>query len=317
MNYYLSTKIDKLNIIALMQQVYPAYSYNETFFDWQYTKNPYKKAKIFVAEKEGKIIGMYACVPHIILKNNKTYPIWRVQEVMIHADYRKQGIFEGLMAYAQNRIHWSYKDIFWAFPNEKSFSHFLKQGFFIHSKVIFWEYKTEDKTTNISLSYDIKEKQNFDFIQENRYLFLVKSENKYLNLLKEEKYLTWRYIQKNKEAYFIYTIYKNKELKGYMVIKKYINKENESSLHICELQAINDEIEIIESLLFFAITQKKKHNTEILNTFASSFNMEIALKNLFFVSKQTDKNIVFWAADSSKKEIASKIRFSLGDNDIF
>lgn len=316
-NYYLSDSTDKQAILALMQSCYPDYLYNQNYFQWQYLDNPTGEAKIFLAAVNGRVIGQYVLVPHLL----EDYRLWRVQDVMIHPHYRKQGIFYELMDFACKGQHWTSQDLFWAFPNESSFPFFLKQGFSIHSKVCFWELTSSSRAPE--LSYTQTEayatcipQKDFSFVDS---IFFTER-NDYVCINKSASFLTWRYLQKPLTQYEIFSIEENECAIGYLVLKKYTNAEKETSLHICELRVKDDDYDAIKYAILFAMSIKKQENAQILNTFASSPTMERVLVELCFVQKQTDRNIVFHYGRDRTMPCpyqASEIMFSLGDNDIY
>lgn len=313
-SFQLSTFLDKQNILALMQNVYPAYSYDNTFFDWQYLRNPNGEAKIFVAKDEEKIIGMYALIPNKFIYNDIPYFIWRVQDVMMNDEYRNQGLFFKLMTYSHSSIHWTKQDLFWAFPNENSYPSFKKYGFSDHSPYTLWEYTKKDINILPHNEYIIQEEKNFNSISDSFLNKFYKNKD-YTNLYKDKNYLQWRYLAKEGTLYQIYSISDSNEIVGFFVLKKYINSSNDINLHICELMANNDTV--LQDALLFCIEQKIKLNALMLNTFIIDPSMQMLLPTLGFEARNTGRKVVFHPGSSDKDFISSSLYFSLGDNDIF
>lgn len=317
LSFQLATSQEKDKILALMQKIYPTYRYNAAFFEWEYLQNPVGKAKTFIAKEGDKIIGKYSLTPHLLIENKQHYHIWRIQNVMIDPDYRKQGIFFQLMSYAHDAQHWTNQDVFWGFPNEKSFPYFEKYGFEIPHSYIFWAHEGNICESKQNSKYVIEEEFNFSFLTNELLLSLYENAGNYLNIVKDKNYLTWRYIDKKDTKYEIYTLIENEAIIGYFVLKKYINADNQTSLHICELKIKADKQTAIAFCLAFCIEKKVSYEAKILNTFLIFPDMQAILENLGFVKQETGRKIIFWKGLCENEAIQHKIYFSLGDNDIF
>lgn len=316
-SFHIATKDEKHNILALMQKIYPTYNYNNAFFEWEYLQNPVGKAKIFLAKDGKKVIGKYSLTPHMLVEKGKRFVIWRIQNVMIDPDYRKQGIFFQLMSYAHDLQHWTSKDIFWGFPNEKSFPYFEKYGFESQARYTFWEYEGDSVAESNVQHFHIKSENDFHFLNDELFSYTFKYKKDYLNIVKDERYLTWRYNKKPDTQYEIYTIAENEEIIGYFVLKKYTNTENQISLHICELEIKDNNTAALMFSLNFCIAKKRDYHAFLLNTFLIFPDMQAILENCGFVKKDTTRKVIFLNGLYNNDSIKHKLYFSLGDNDIF
>ncbi len=316
-SFQIATSQEKDNILALMQKIYPTYSYNQAFFEWEYLQNPVGKAKIFIAKDKHKIIGKYSLTPHLLIENKQYYYIWRIQNVMIDPDYRKQGIFFELMSYAHDLQHWTNQDVFWGFPNQNSFPYFQKYGFEVQNTYTFWVHEGDAFPSKSNTNYLVKEESDFSFFTNEIFLSFYENEENSINLVKDKNYLTWRYIDKKDAKYEIYTIRQKEDIVGYFVLKKYTNAANQVSLHICELKVKEHNKTATGFCLAFCIEKKISYQAKILNTFLVFPAMQEILENLGFVKQETDRKVIFWKGLCENEAIQHKLHFSLGDNDIF
>ena len=62
---------DKASVLDLMNLIYPRYSYDDAFFNWQYLDNPAGKAKIFLSQSGRSVIGMYTLIPNDLISEKK------------------------------------------------------------------------------------------------------------------------------------------------------------------------------------------------------------------------------------------------------
>ena len=233
---------------------------------------------------------------------------------MVHPGYRQKGNFFELMKTAHKDNCWTHTDIFFAFPNDNSYRTFEKYGYTLHSKVTYYQCREERPSYGISSKYIIKEQEDFSFMNSNK--IFSDSGERYINISRNKEFLSWRYLQKPDAAYNIFTVEENDSVKGCMVLKKYGNGHS-ASLHICELIVLNDDEAMITQMILFALNQKNKNNAELLNIFPSSPGIERAVKKISFERCAEDRNIVFYKGLNPDESISSKLRFSLGDNDIF
>lgn len=316
-SFHLAALTEKEAILALINKIYPTYSYNEAFFEWEYLNNPIGKAKIFVAKYNEEIVGTYILTPHQVLDKNKVYTLWRMQNGMINPAYRTKGIFFNLFSYAQQFEHWTNQDMFFGFPNEKSFPYFKKYGFDCQNSYTFWEYESNFFIKKHDKNYIINTENNFDFLTNELFLSFYQNKENYLNIVKDKNYLTWRYINKPDTKYEIYTLKEKEAIIAYIVLKKYINAANEISLHICELQVKDNNKAGVVACLAFCIEKKIIDKAQILNTFLLFPEMQAIIENMGFVKKETNRKIIFLTGLCENIAIKNKIYFSLGDNDIF
>ena len=161
-SYRLFNSYDKSSILNLMKFIYPDYPYDEAYYTWQYLRNPAGESRIFLAECEGEIVGMYCLIPNTIELGARHCKIWRVQNVMMRPDFRMKGTFFELMMAAQQHQSWLDTDFFFAFPNENSFRSFEKFGYVVQNDVIFFEMNRHPKH-EILQQYQITIANNFSF----------------------------------------------------------------------------------------------------------------------------------------------------------
>ncbi len=314
-SYRLFNSYDKSSILNLMKFIYPDYPYDEAYYTWQYLRNPAGESRIFLAECEGEIVGMYCLIPNTIELGARHCKIWRVQNVMMRPDFRMKGTFFELMMAAQQHQSWLDTDFFFAFPNENSFRSFEKFGYVVQNDVIFFEMNRHPKH-EILQQYQITIANNFSFLDDSFFKALEPQPN-HLSISKHSDFLTWRYIDRPGAFYKIFIIKENRLPVGYMVIKKYTNERKIISNHICELKVIADNKEMILALMCYAINNMLQDGAELLNLFASSPNTKSVIEGLAFVQKPSERKIVFHTGKNNQNELSKKLMFSLGDNDVF
>ena len=99
---YESTDIDD---ICLLYETVTGISRSEKWISWKFTQSPYADdIAIFVAERDDRIVGIrpYHLVPLRI--GDDTLTAGYLQNVMVHPDYRGEGVFSRLSQHAINHL---------------------------------------------------------------------------------------------------------------------------------------------------------------------------------------------------------------------
>ena len=93
-------------ILALRELVLPSSEYENreqlrAWWNWQFMENPAGKGIVWVAEKEGRIVGHDAVVPMKMQIDGTTFVVGNSMDTMTHPDYLRRGIFLNLA----RRVH--------------------------------------------------------------------------------------------------------------------------------------------------------------------------------------------------------------------
>ena len=288
------SEIDKL--VKLIKSEYSGIVSSRRYIKWQYYDNPAGKAIIKIAKNiRDEIIGIYAVIPYLYIKNQKEILGSLSVNTLTHKDYRGLGIFQTLAKEVfveckkrgvgftigfpnptshpifinkLNFLSWGVAKLF-IFPVKistllpgflphliKSFLSSLISFFiFIYHKI----YYTED----IQSEYEIREideltKYESSFIQlENKVKKLVVKRN--------IAYLKWRYSNNPKHKYTIIGAFKGNKLHGisFATVDK-IGKINVGFISdVIIVKGINKNPEIF-SILIRKIVNKLKKKSHII-----------------------------------------------------
>lgn len=311
---------DYASIRDLINLIQPYQPWSKAYFEWQYLRNPAGKAKVWIAEYQGKIIANYAAIPHYFKIRKQEAIAWMVQDVLTHPEFRGLGIMHELSALCTEAICSKEFPVNYTFPNEYSHRSFLRRGW-IEAYRLPLRMITDlsEKFTNIKDDFDSA--STVSLFQKDIDGLWDKSKNDFQYAIsRTSSYLTWRYFNKPGTKYFPFAEIKNRTLNGLLIMKYYDLDETLRLAHICELFITSRNETALKNLiakaLKFAIDMRAKKLTAWLppgHPYEPIYNS---------VGFNIDKSIKRWLVVKSIPEItgvdkAENWHLSMGDSDVY
>jgi len=139
-------------------------------------------------------------------------------------------------------------------------------------------------------------------------------------VIRDSKYLNWRYIE-NPEAYYtIFAIEENKSIKGFIVLRC-IEKEIKRG-HIVDILAASGREEIVNLLLLKAMGYFIKEKTQIVSCWTSEqFPVYQSLISMGFARRETPHDLIVrsFNPDMPNEYLTDKTKWyiTMGDSDYF
>ncbi|MCM8808172.1 MAG: GNAT family N-acetyltransferase [candidate division WOR-3 bacterium] len=204
---------------------------------WRYCS--YLESKIFVAEdiRKGILVGIRPIIFKKIKVRDEILNAAHFMDVMVHPEYRRRGIFTNLMKIAENYIKENNIFLCYAFPNPNSYQSYHKAtdwkvaGFFevfITTKILIKIF-----CPRIYIK-DIKIEEISRFTDDINLFFKHNYQENYVYILRDPKYLNWRYLERPDIKYKILAIREKEKLSGY-IVTTLKNKYNLSFYLIAEM----------------------------------------------------------------------------------
>jgi predicted N-acetyltransferase YhbS len=256
---------------------------DKQWWQWMFRDGPLGPAAIILAEAKQKIIGHHAFLPiPIKIKDQVTRGSHGV-DLMVHPDYRHQGIFISLGKTLNEFSKGTYRSISYGTPNDQSRHGFVNRlnameigKVPILLKVIDWGnilksrykipvfigktlgYVWEGITSRTSppKNADIEVEEVFCFDERINKFWEKASQLKSIMIVKDMKYLNWRYVAKPGKEYKILIVKKHQVIVGYIVLK--LKKVNPSSGYIVDLLTLPGEDTAATLLITRAIQSLKE-----------------------------------------------------------
>ena len=220
------------------------------FWEWEFLKGPEGRAFIYIAEDGGKVIGHFADLPRRFSVNGKTTLGTLSLDLMVHPDYRREGIFSEMGRYAAERVRSKnglfmtafpirmetingLKKIGWQIVSElpvlvypirfagivKRYLRFSVPSLFLGGVARFFylllfEGRRKKEAEEVEISEVVELDEEFDqFWQKALSLHPVMG-------LRDRAFLSWRYLHHPTRTYTIYRALEKGEMRGYLILRK-------------------------------------------------------------------------------------------------
>ena len=118
-----------VNAVVDFQGEYYGRSLADDFYRWKYFQNPICPSRVWIAETQGKLIGMAAVTFKRLKINDATFLCGELGDFLVHSDYRLQGIFTALVNEICTQSLADGAKIFYVRPGDPSFPGLLRLGF--------------------------------------------------------------------------------------------------------------------------------------------------------------------------------------------
>jgi len=345
---------DEGGIFELWKAVHPEETYVSEdwmkWWHWKYQENPAGKARIWLADHSGKIVGQYAIVPVAMKIGCENVVCAQSVDTMTHPDYRRQGMFETLAKAVYAEAEKEDTHIVYGFPNQFSYSGFLNNLNWFDiapARIIFkplsWQNALKAEIKNRVLlkisaiggnladimffrpkkspvieGLSITQTSRFD--ERVNHLWARVSGQHRIMVIRDNNYLNWRYVTAPGLEYTVYLAEKNGEILGYIVLR---TLQREYRKVVAVLDILADSEQIAQSLVSQAIEHCKQEKADLIycNIIANKTYIQ-AFKNNGFISVPFVKGAPFCAHSSSpdiSKDFLKDAKnwfIQIGDSDI-
>lgn len=269
--------------ILKLQGIVMSDSKDKQWWQWMYRDGPLGPARIFVVEAKQRIIGHTAMIFVPIKIRDQVTRSTHGVDLMVHPDYRRQGLFITLHTNLLGAVSARRGGISYGTPNDQSRPGFVKRLSLMEIcevprllKVVDWgivlksRYRIpvfigkllgsawERMTGCVSLGKDIgiEIEEVFSFDERIDKFWEKASKMKDIMVIKDMKYLNWRYVAKPGKEYKILIAKKQQEIVGYTVLK--VEKNVPPRGYIVDLLIVPGESRVAEALITRAIRHLKE-----------------------------------------------------------
>jgi len=232
----------KQSIVSILQDMWQGLDESEIRqrFEWRYEQNPHQKTPcIYLAVDGERLAGFRAFVQQIFQFRNNKYYVLSPADVIVHPDYRRQGIFSKLNNAAIQDIHNTFGSegiILNLSSNKLSTPGYLKKSWqkvnclkrycykaswinCIKNKITsrkpnkgHFPNKRKSNGYELKITPELKAKEMAEFAQKQR------NPDQLANI-RDEAFFVWRYAYQAEQYIYVYC-YKDSTMQGYLVIKK-------------------------------------------------------------------------------------------------
>lgn len=265
---------------------------NMQWWNWMYKNGPDGPATFWVAEAEGKIVGINPGLPLRIKVKDRVCRSILGFDIMTHPDYQRQGILNTLanigtsyrVEHGFNLDHGtSTPQRFPVYQKLKiTHKHIVVCQPPLMVKVINWGQVLKAclripvflgkllgyiwerliiRTSSLP-DTDIQVERISAFNEDIDEFWLKASELKDIMFVRDRKYLNWRYVEKPENEYAIFLARRQQEIVGFIVLKIVIN--NMKRGFIVDLLTLPDEDSVAEVLINRAVEYFRGEEADLL-----------------------------------------------------
>jgi len=305
------------HIVALFEKVYGktmGKTESKQHWQWEYLKNPVHSISIKLAWNNGNLIGQYSANPLVVWANGQEVMAALSLDTMTDPDYSGMGVFsETAKSLYDDLVEKKFAFIY-GFPNSKSISVFLKYlgwqiispppilvcpldvGPFIRNKTksdllgslvgkatkpllkLFHNHSLRDNNNHI----EIRMEKKIDLWANDLWLRCCNQHK--IWIVRDYKYLSWRYDVRPESQYNIFSAWVNNKIVGYVITTSQTRDEG----NICFILDILADCKVsgvVEKLLVTVKNQAIENNDALISSMAmpSSVYRKV-FRKLFFIA---------------------------------
>jgi N-acetylglutamate synthase-like GNAT family acetyltransferase len=267
----------------------------ERVWHYKHTENPFGKSIVYVAETNGKIVGVRAFMQWRWQYKKKICTAYRAVDTATHPDYQRQGIFKKLTLQALKHAGENQETFVFNTPNENSRPGYLKMGWKIVDKIkvslapsFLYPQAGIKKTEKINNNADAWQAVCQDFnnqLQKTGKIFTPKS----------AEYLKWRYVNNPIQSYQIidgdsffiaYYIKKHKYFNELRIAENIILPE----APVKQIRNYLVKKAFQNKCLLISTSQKELFNWKIFGNFGPILTFKPLTKNRLFIDSAMSIN---------------------------
>ena len=217
--------VDEHQIVQLFKQAFNR-DMGLDYWNWRFKGNVEGKIQIDLMFDGELLVGHYAVSPIRMICNGKSILTGLSNNSMTHPDYGRRGIFKTLASSLYSRITNEGVELVWGFPNQASYYGFMHRLGWLPIKDMPMLTLSKDNLKHFNLAqpkHKVETISHFDPAFDNLWERLrdeFASRFRYF-VVRDSKYLNWRYGQNPMYHYKILCIREGDDYLGYAVTKFY------------------------------------------------------------------------------------------------
>jgi ribosomal protein S18 acetylase RimI-like enzyme len=229
---------DRAAVIDLLVASYGGWhgDQNDAFWKWKFERNPHGKARIHVADDEGRIAGCYLLNPVRVHLGDESLLGAQSVDAAVSPDYRGRGVFTGLAQAALKDATEEGITIIYAFPSQGAFGGQVRVGVKPQLEVPkAYRPLVGPTMRRRSTDFPLDQVSAFD----DRFdVFSRRGRDRELSVQRDPAYLQWRYFEHPTQKYEAISARRGGETCGYCVLTIGETRTSVSPGYIVDLQVL-------------------------------------------------------------------------------
>ncbi|MDD5218430.1 MAG: GNAT family N-acetyltransferase [Candidatus Omnitrophica bacterium] len=311
---------DAAALSELYHEYYPTLSWSPDYLRWQYFSNPAGNAQIWTARGGRKIVATFAAVPHRISVKGKPGIGHRMQDAFTRPEYRGFGIYHTMSRLTRDYLEKPVFPFNFAFPNEKSYTGFVKMGWKPLFRIPLWILSEVDALQAPPVIAKVSAVRRFDASTDAIWRAHVRNFD--FAVERDAAYLNWRYFARPLAKYFAFRLTLGKEALV-MVLKYYDREDGTRWAHVCDLFQSGVNAELAISAVGHAIKFAQENRCRFVSCWSPAKNTLSSVLCCYPFVLQLDLNrwfVVNMNASEGQDDLwmqESRWHLSMGDSDVY
>ena len=311
MDTRIATEEEVEEMLGLMRACFGEREFlNREWYEWFNFYCPMGQNRNYVAIDSitGHFVGGYGLLPIKIKVNDQIMGGSLCTNVMTHPEYRRIGIFTqmGRQCLANEGEYRSRFTL--VVPNQKAYQGHMKMGWrHLSDLMSIAKFSFRDR------SFKSKKIQKFDERVDN----LIHEISMHANfmVIKDHKFLNWRYQQRPDKSYKLFIFERNGDIGGYMVLKHFNAPDGCKKVHIVDIMVRSKEAfdDLILAAEHYTIGRDELNCWQIKHSIYEKY-----FDDADFI-ETGDKDVLIVHTNYGEKVEPKPFNwwFALGDNDVY
>lgn len=285
---------------------------------WAYQENPAKRLDIVLAFSGSMLIGQSAGIPLAFDHEGNILRASRPQNVMVHPDFRNQGIFSETLKRLTDDCYAKNLDFVLTFPNDNSIGAFVEKSNYNHVfDICEFRLPVNAAPTNNDHRWMIHIQENIDFTKDDVRFISEQLKPFKIFTVRDLNYLNWRYHKNSGKRYAVIRAWDGDRLIGFAVSKFY---PEALSIDLVEFIFLRDTATIRAALTTIHRHYKNRGATSFSIWLAEHYPSHQFLADIGFEKTARKTHVVYKTLSpqcSAHCDRADSYYLSMGDSDVY
>jgi GNAT superfamily N-acetyltransferase len=259
------------------------------FWKWKYERAPFGKSIIRLMFDGDALIGHVSAIPIDLQVRTTTLRAAFGLDLMIHPDYKGQGLYIPLIAGAEDQCRRNRLQLEYGFPNGRSYLLMTRRfGWKDIARISILYKKLQGESSGLLLSKGAYEICQIEEFGDDVDLLWYKAKGEYNTIVPRTKeFLNWRYVERPGVNYTKYVSREsNGQLTGYIILKIFSDGTKMRG-HIIDIFSLNDK-EIMRGLIKRSLDYFVENGIKNISCWMQdNYHYDDVLKEEGFVGKET------------------------------
>jgi predicted N-acetyltransferase YhbS len=193
--------------------------FDETFWRWEH-RTLGREALVVLAEDGARIVGAYHLTPRVMRWHGQPRTMVLLQDLGVHADYRRHGVFMQMSTFAVDEAARRGWDVTYSLPNHRSYPGFIKKQGYTHVATVPVRVSPLPLRPLFSVRSTGEVRPIQRFAADVDSLGVAFADSAGIGCARDSAFLNWRFVDKPGALYQAHGLYDDGTLRAYVVTRR-------------------------------------------------------------------------------------------------